>query len=60
MSLSQIMSYQHIGALPPLPTEFSQFCETNFFGKKEKHTKNGENHMKEQKESFRTVYGLPK
>jgi hypothetical protein len=54
------MSYQHIGALPPLPTEFSQFCETNFFGKKEKHTKNGENHMKEQKESFRTVYGLPK
>ena len=41
-----------IGALPPLLTEFSRYCETIFFSKKEKHTKNGENHMKERKESF--------
>jgi hypothetical protein len=34
------------------------FFETFFFGKIEMPKKNGENHMKEQNESFQMVYGL--
>jgi hypothetical protein len=48
-----------IGGLAPLQTGFSFFFETIFFGKKKMHMKNGENHTKEQNESFQMVYDLP-
>jgi hypothetical protein len=43
------------------PSDWIQFVfKTIFFGKQEKPMKNEETHMKEQNESFRMEYGLPK
>jgi len=50
----------HSGRLPPLQTDISHFCKIKYLLKKETHTKNEDNILKEIDKIFLTVYGLPK